>query len=369
MRSFDLHPLISDEEGAKLLIDDLKLPYTKVTVCLDELNHYHPKLWAIGKIKAYQLQKKPFLHVDGDIFIWKFFGENSFNQKALIVQNIDYDYPWYATMMESIEHHFDYIPKAVLLSYRNEENLTGINAGIIGGTDIGFFQRYTHEAFEFVDRNLVNLDKINIGLFNNVFEQYLFYCLAKCEKKKIFPFLNLKPHEEFTDAMTFNLLPNVKSFIHLIGFAKKNIYACEQVEMRLRYEFPYYYQKICKYFDNSYFSNADARYHNLKNTFDFMQKASINDIMKEKFQLSKDARVIIGNEINTLEYISPQTNTSEAIELTDWNTLLEAFAEPISGEEILEFIAQDVSISDSNKLKFDFITDKLIYKNILSFTD
>ncbi len=35
--------LVTDEKGKKMLIDTLKLPYTKVTVCLDDLNHYNPK--------------------------------------------------------------------------------------------------------------------------------------------------------------------------------------------------------------------------------------------------------------------------------------------------------------------------------------
>lgn len=49
------------------MIDDLKLPYTKVHVVLDELNDYHKNLWAIGKIRTYQLQEEPFIHIDGDV--------------------------------------------------------------------------------------------------------------------------------------------------------------------------------------------------------------------------------------------------------------------------------------------------------------
>jgi hypothetical protein len=362
--------LITDEKGKELLINTLKLPYTKVTICLDELNHYHPKLWAIGKIKAYQLQKEPFLHVDGDVFIWKKFGDFNFENKGLIVQNFDYDYPWYHEVLSDIENNFSYIPKEIVQNYSVNKNLTAINAGIIGGTDIDFFQQYTYEAFEFVNRNLGQLDKINVGLFNNVFEQYLFYAMAQNEKKDIHSFLNLKPNEEFTDAMTFNLLPNIKSFIHLIGFAKRNVHACEQVEMRLRYEFPEYYERVCSLFDNEYFPNSNKRYKDLKSIYEFMEKASVDDILKVKFNLSSNVEILVGDNINTIEYTQPQTNEKQNLELKDWNSLLEAFEEPTSAEEVLEVIGKDTNKEEYEKIKMDlidFLTDKLMYNNILEF--
>ncbi len=362
--------LITDKEGEKLLIDTLKLPYTKVTVCLDELNHYYPKLWAIGKIKAYQLQKEPFLHVDGDIFIWKAFGNTSFHQKPLIVQNIDYDYPWYAETLKSIETHFEYLPKEIIKNYLVRKDLTAINAGLIGGTDIDFFQQYTHEAFEFLNRNLACLDKINIGLFNNVFEQYLFYAIASNENKFIYPFLNLKPHEEFTEAMNFHLLPNVESFIHLIGYAKGNIYACEQVAMRLRYEFPEYYERICSLFEDEYFPNSKGRFNNLKRIYDFMQNASIDDIFKAKLELSSKAKVTVVEDRNTIEYMQPQTKEIQNLELKDWNSLLEVFEEPTSVEEILDILVidKDSEAYEKNKLDLiEYITGKLMYHGILEF--
>ena len=61
--------LYTDQFGYDILIKKLQLPYTKVHVVLDELNHYNKDLWAIAKIKTFQLQKEPFLHVDGDVFV------------------------------------------------------------------------------------------------------------------------------------------------------------------------------------------------------------------------------------------------------------------------------------------------------------
>jgi hypothetical protein len=360
--------LITDKKGKELLIDTLNLPYTNVTVCLDELNHYHPKLWAIGKIKAYQLQDEPFLHVDGDIFIWKAFGNDNFHRNPLIVQNMDYAYSWYDSMLNDIESFFEYIPQEIIENYTIRKDITAINAGIIGGSDIDFFQRYTHEAFEFVNRNINCFEKINIGLFNNVFEQYLFYAMAFKQNKPIMPFLNLKPHEEFTDAMNFHLLPNIKSFIHLIGYAKDSIYACEQVEMRLRYEFPDYYNKIIKLFKDDYFPKTQERYKRLKPIYNYMQNSKINDILNTSFKLSSNVQIISKDGINALMFKNPLNNETIETDFKDWDMLLEAFQEVTTGNEVLEHISEGSDEFSYEKMKFDlvdFLTDRLTYHGVL----
>ena len=69
-RYYDDVTLVTDSQGYDVLINKLHLPYTDVIVSLDCLNHYNPNLWALAKIKAYQSIKEPFIHVDGDVFIW-----------------------------------------------------------------------------------------------------------------------------------------------------------------------------------------------------------------------------------------------------------------------------------------------------------
>ena len=63
--------LITDRAGYDVLINKLHLPYTDVIVCLDELlSKYNSNLWALAKIKAYSILDEPFIHVDGDVFVW-----------------------------------------------------------------------------------------------------------------------------------------------------------------------------------------------------------------------------------------------------------------------------------------------------------
>ena len=80
--------LVTDSFGKSLLVDELNLPYTTVITVLDELETYDNGLWALGKLKAYSVQDRPFIHIDNDIFIWNSFPSKITSGK-LIAQNLE----------------------------------------------------------------------------------------------------------------------------------------------------------------------------------------------------------------------------------------------------------------------------------------
>ncbi|PBJ12292.1 DUF6734 family protein [Flavobacterium sp. ACN6] len=102
--------LYSDSVSAKMLVDTLKLPYSEVICNLDSLNIYHPQLWALPKISAYSQQEKPFLHVDGDVFIWKKFND-SLVKGNLIAQNIEAATDYYEKIMISLESELNFFSR------------------------------------------------------------------------------------------------------------------------------------------------------------------------------------------------------------------------------------------------------------------
>lgn len=64
--------LVTDALGAEMLTGWMGLPYDHVDTSLDELHGRYPKdLWEVGKIRAYELQTEPFLHLDADFFLLK----------------------------------------------------------------------------------------------------------------------------------------------------------------------------------------------------------------------------------------------------------------------------------------------------------
>jgi len=63
--------LVTDEAGKRLLVDGLGLPFAQVSTELERLAGADVGWWMAGKLVAYSLQDRPFLHLDSDVFLWK----------------------------------------------------------------------------------------------------------------------------------------------------------------------------------------------------------------------------------------------------------------------------------------------------------
>jgi hypothetical protein len=245
---YDEVELYTDELGKRLLIDKLQLPYTKVNVVFQNIEKYDPGLWALGKIYTYSLQKQPFIHVDGDVYIWNQFPEK-FKNAELISQNIESNFSFYTHLIKSlkeIDFRFpDYI-KENLISGKNN----AYNAGIFGGNNIDFFQDYTQEAFRLIEINSSILHKIDLGRFNTFYEQYLFYCLSIKNKVSVECYTDLTEPADLDEKL--KSLKGFKSaplddveLIHFYGEdRKKDIKVCKALENRMINEHPYYAKKI-----------------------------------------------------------------------------------------------------------------------------
>ncbi|HEY6900432.1 MAG TPA: DUF6734 family protein, partial [Puia sp.] len=62
--------LYTDSKGYDLFIDMLNLPYNDVSTSLDELTDKDHQLWVLGKLRAIEQQRSPFIHIDNDVFLW-----------------------------------------------------------------------------------------------------------------------------------------------------------------------------------------------------------------------------------------------------------------------------------------------------------
>jgi hypothetical protein len=233
--------LITDLKGNNALITLLKLPYDTVRLELDSLNHYHEDLWALGKIYSYGIQNEPFIHVDSDVFVWEKINTNA-SEANLIAQNIEIDFNYDRIILTEILENFKYIPFPIPATF--PEHLISSNAGVIGGKNASFFQEYSKLAFSFVDNNLNNLWKVNIGLSNIIFEQYLFTCLAREKKIDINYILHDIGNMYFKYLCDFQGVSHRTKYVHIIGPYKKEATAEDWLEEQLLFEFPEYYYRI-----------------------------------------------------------------------------------------------------------------------------
>ncbi len=235
--------LVTDQVGKRLLIDTLQLPYTKVHVALDKLEAYHQDLWAIGKIYTYALQNEPFLHIDSDVFIWEKFDER-ISSAALVAQNLEYDLKFYKTSLAQIEPLFK-LPAVMQLDRAKKNTVIAANAGVIGGNNLDFFKYFSATAFDFLDQNEELLSQINVGLFNTVLEQYLYYLLAQEQGISITCYFEAMNTGNYAHLLDFFGIPTRTKYIHLIGSTnKKSPALLREMTTWLRLEHPQYYYHI-----------------------------------------------------------------------------------------------------------------------------
>jgi len=252
---YDHVEIITDTAGKELLIDQLKLPYTSVDTSLEALDDLNPEFWAVGKLYSFSLQKRPFIHVDGDVYIWEKFPARLENAD-LIAQSREIGFSFYRKVLDEIIPAGATVPDVVLNNYNNGLPINAYNAGIIGGKNLRFFEDYARLAIHFALSGEYFLGNVPAGMFNAVYEQHLCYCLAankgihvEClsdELDKAVLNAQLKGLANFRSA------PGGTKYIHLFGEdAKKNPAVCEELANKLRTDYPEYYKRAIEVADSS----------------------------------------------------------------------------------------------------------------------
>ncbi|MCQ2336323.1 MAG: hypothetical protein MJ010_03975 [Paludibacteraceae bacterium] len=244
--------LYADEKGASFLVDKMGLSYANVVIFPKKFNLPHKDLWALPKLWTYSLQDKPFVHIDGDVYLFEKLPETLLCADVF-AQNIEVATGYYKQMQNYIEQNFSYIPQTVKKDFTDSIQICALNAGILGGNDITLFKNYTEEAFRYVLNNVKSLQNVTADHFNVFFEQHLLYVMAKhkyANIKCLFKeHINDNGYKQMGDIYE---APKGRSYIHMLGCYKKDRFSCIQVAYKLKQLYPEYFERILKlYSDNS----------------------------------------------------------------------------------------------------------------------
>lgn len=249
IKYYDKVELYTDDFGYEILINKLKLPYTKVHVVLNELDCFPSELWALAKIKVYSIQNEPFIHVDGDVFIWKAFPDN-FHTASLLAQNIETATDYYFFTWNKMLPFLSYIPAEMKEFNIHTSNLSA-NMGITGGSDVLFFKEYAQKAFEFVEKNKQSWNDISLFNFNVFFEQVLFYRMAEIKEKDIhYLFSQIWADNLYEGFGDFHLVPYQKNYLHLLGDFKRNASVCKAMESYIKKKYPDHFSTLISLYQN-----------------------------------------------------------------------------------------------------------------------
>ena len=120
--------LFANSQAARFLIDKLQLPFTHVNIALDELTLINPYLWALPKIYTYSLQEKPFLHIDGDVFLFEQLNPMLL-ERELIAQNVEVATDNYYTLTQKeLMRRFTFLPSCVKTDFESGIPIQACNA-------------------------------------------------------------------------------------------------------------------------------------------------------------------------------------------------------------------------------------------------
>jgi hypothetical protein len=148
--------LVTDTPGKAMLMDELGLQFDQVSTELDRLRSIDPGWWALGKLVAYSLQDRPFLHLDADVFLWKALPASLTSAPVFAQcpeQHPHLDSAWYGP--RAIERLFDrhklslpvewrWASSRITHSFREE------NCGILGANRVDFIRHYAQTAIRVV---------------------------------------------------------------------------------------------------------------------------------------------------------------------------------------------------------------------------
>lgn len=280
---YDEVELFTDNLGYSILIEKLKLPYTKVHIVLDELNAYDDNLWALAKIKAYCTMNEPFLHVDGDVFIFEPF-DKELMKTSIITQNIETTSKYYWDMWSKIKPELKFIPE-IMENYNNQLHTKAYNMGVFGGNNISFIKKYTDASFDFVNKNKDSLTKINAYNFNIFFEQVLLYEISQKQNIKVNCLINEDIGDnEYKGFGNFEEVPEERRYLHLLGFYKKQELVCNKLSIYVQKYFPEYYEYLENLLDLkpklSSFDIFYNKHHLEKLTFDYLKLVLKGEVNK-----------------------------------------------------------------------------------------
>lgn len=243
--------LVTDDEGARMLVDGAGLEFDQVSTELNSLRDHNPDWWAFGKILAYSLQEEPFVHIDSDVILWKPLPPR-LESAPVFVQNPEAldceDSPY---RPELVEHAVRAVNGWLPEELDTYVPLGGVHravcCGILGGRRVDFLRHYARRAIDLMDHPLNRpawpLVGNSLGL-SIVFEQYLLAaCVAYHQGRKGSPYRDISIEYLFDSVGDAFAHADQIGYTHMIGGAKQDPGLLKKLGRRVQQDYPDLYER------------------------------------------------------------------------------------------------------------------------------
>jgi hypothetical protein len=248
--------LITDSPGKALLVSKLGLAFTHVSTELDRLREEHPGWWSLGKLVAYSVQDKPFVHLDTDVFLWRSL-PGRITSAPVLAQHPEHHHvadKWcgprtvegaFAQAGLTLPDEWKWSRSQPVRRFREA------NCGILGGTNFAFINYYARLALDLVLSpqnscawaSIPDKDKLNTTI-----EQFLLVACAEFHRSNpVSPHRGV--HIKYLFPSTAEAFDAVQAsrlgYTHLLGEAKQDVQISRRLEQRLRGEDAAFYH-LCR---------------------------------------------------------------------------------------------------------------------------
>ena len=245
--------LVTDTPGKELLTGRLGLEFAEVSTELDRLRDVDHGWWAMGKLVAYAMQDRPFVHIDTDVFLWK--ALPSWLTAAPVFGQCPEDHPPLETWCGPADVEWAFQKHNLRLPAewewarsRSISHFREVNCGIAGGTRADFFRYYANLAMDLVlnPKNAAAWAEFpDKAGYNMVVEQFQ---LAACVD-----FHRISPESPFRSINIRYLFPSYGhalnqeaaaqlGYTHLLGGVKSHPTVSARLEQRVASLDPYFHR-------------------------------------------------------------------------------------------------------------------------------
>ena len=250
--------LITDDDGARMLIDRLGLPFENVSTALSTLESHNSQWYAMGKLYAYAMQTEPFVHIDGDVYLWNQLPERM-ERADVLAQNpefFNFGASYYrpdALERALAKNGHGWIPEEWRWFRSSGLPQKAESCGIIGGTRIDFFNYYAKLAIKLIEHPSNRLAWSHLESYAErmlLAEQYLLSaCIEYHKRRKDSAFKGINAEYLF-DSLSDAFRPDKAEragFTHLIAGAKSDRAIAARLEIRVKRDYPHHYERCLKY--------------------------------------------------------------------------------------------------------------------------
>lgn len=261
-RHYDTTALYTDDAGARLLLDGIRLEFDHVSTALNALHAHDPGWWALGKLYTYRLQAEPFIHIDNDVFLWRPLSPDP-ARVPVLAELPDHiwtgRHPYYQPepFERTILEGDGWLPLEWQWYRANWPEQCAHNCGVLGGTHVEFIQHYATQGIRLMEEPSNRAawysteDKLGHNL---LFEQYLLgACIDYHRNHPESPYCDTAISHVFS-SLDEALGPDVaerRGYTHLVGNAKRNPELADRVEARVARDYPAQYRRCIEYCSNN----------------------------------------------------------------------------------------------------------------------